>query len=169
MFPLSQGGAYLPSASAPDKGKRMKKRYKALPTTHTTMTREEAKARRKVMNRGTDYGKMTTSVHESGCGVWDGSECGCDSSSVVTAKGRVPRRTRAGEKKYRYLRKAVMRRDGWRCRYCGIKAKAIEVDHVQPWSKGGRDSMENLVTACRSCNQRKFNSTDWMPTPLDAL
>ena len=147
----------------------MKKRYKSQPVTHLTMTRGEAKARRKVMNRGMNYGKMTTSVHESGCAAWGGHECRCDSSTVVTSGGRVPRRTRAAEKRYGYLRKAVMKRDGWRCRYCGVKATEIEVDHVQPWSKGGRDSMENLVTACRSCNQRKFISTDWVPISLNAI
>lgn len=56
------------------------------------------------------------------------------------------------------LRFKVFHRDGFRCRYCG-KAAAdgalLEADHVIPRSKGGLDSLENLVTACWECNAGK--------------
>ena len=32
-------------------------------------------------------------------------------------------------------------------------------DHINPVSRGGRDSWMNSVTACRSCNTRKGNRT----------
>lgn len=55
------------------------------------------------------------------------------------------------------LRFEVLKRDGFRCRYCGVTAvaSALEVDHVVPRSKGGVDSPENLVAACFDCNRGK--------------
>lgn len=43
------------------------------------------------------------------------------------------------------------------CRYCGRKASDVilNLDHVQPRSKGGKSTMENLVTACIDCNSGK--------------
>ena len=32
-------------------------------------------------------------------------------------------------------------------------------DHVQPKSRGGRDCYENLVIACKACNNRKGDRT----------
>ena len=54
-------------------------------------------------------------------------------------------------------RRGVLRRDGWRCGYCGKAANTI--DHVQPKSKGGADTWENLVACCFSCNNQKSNKT----------
>ena len=58
------------------------------------------------------------------------------------------------------LRFAVMKRDQFKCNYCG-KSPATHVgvelvlDHVVPWSKGGRTIEGNLRTACRVCNAGK--------------
>ncbi len=51
-------------------------------------------------------------------------------------------------------RKNVLRRDGFRCQYCGSR-DSLTVDHVLPKSRGGGDSWENLVAACTPCNNRK--------------
>lgn len=46
------------------------------------------------------------------------------------------------------------------CVYCrGSLGDDMELDHIQPLSRGGSNSIENLVYACRDCNQRKFNRT----------
>ena len=50
-------------------------------------------------------------------------------------------------------RRAVMARDGHRCQYCGAHADSI--DHVQPRSRGGAHTWDNVVAACRPCNVRK--------------
>ncbi|AEA24076.1 MULTISPECIES: HNH endonuclease [Pseudonocardia] len=50
-------------------------------------------------------------------------------------------------------RAGVLRRDGRRCAYCGVRADTI--DHVVPRSRGGDHSWENCVAACRGCNSRK--------------
>ena len=51
----------------------------------------------------------------------------------------------------------VFKRDLFTCQYCGRKAPDVilEVDHIKPVSKGGDDSIENLVTACWDCNRGK--------------
>lgn len=54
-------------------------------------------------------------------------------------------------------RRGVLRRDNSRCGYCGKSAATI--DHVMPRSRGGKDSWENLVACCLSCNNAKGNRT----------
>jgi 5-methylcytosine-specific restriction endonuclease McrA len=54
-------------------------------------------------------------------------------------------------------RAAVMLRDLNTCQYCGTAPGRDEltVDHVIPRSRGGSHSWQNLVTACKRCNQKK--------------
>ncbi len=70
--------------------------------------------------------------------------------SVVRLRSyvRVPYRT------IQLTRKNVLRRDHFRCQYCGGR-ESLTLDHVFPKSRGGRDLWENLVAACSSCNARK--------------
>jgi hypothetical protein len=51
----------------------------------------------------------------------------------------------------------VLRRDGFKCTYCGARASASElhVDHVIPVVDGGSDELNNLVSACIDCNLGK--------------
>jgi hypothetical protein len=55
------------------------------------------------------------------------------------------------------LRFEILRRDGFRCRYCGATPDEVElrVDHVNPEALGGRTEPENLATACEPCNSGK--------------
>ena len=55
---------------------------------------------------------------------------------------------------YRII-KAVFKRDNYTCQYCGKVGGKLETDHIIPFSKGGTDDMDNLVTACRKCNRQK--------------
>ena len=43
------------------------------------------------------------------------------------------------------------------CAYCGAQNVPLEVEHIQPRSKGGSDRVSNLTMACHSCNQAKGN------------
>jgi 5-methylcytosine-specific restriction endonuclease McrA len=56
---------------------------------------------------------------------------------------------------------ALFARDRYLCLYCGEHFHRSELtrDHVVPVSKGGRDSWENVVTACLHCNVRKGGRT----------
>lgn len=53
----------------------------------------------------------------------------------------------------------VLRRDEFRCQYCGLAAtdtgEGLTIDHVVPVALGGSDGPENLVAACRDCNAGK--------------
>lgn len=55
----------------------------------------------------------------------------------------------------------VMLRDGYQCQYCGGRpgVSGLNIDHVTPKSRGGPDTWDNLVTACRACNVRKGGRT----------
>ena len=55
------------------------------------------------------------------------------------------------------IRKIVLERDKYICHYCGKKKFSMEVDHIIPVESGGKDEIENLVSACRSCNRKKSN------------
>ena len=56
---------------------------------------------------------------------------------------------------------ALFARDAQLCLYCGqqFSRPHLTRDHVMPLSKGGRDTWENVVTACFHCNSRKSNRT----------
>jgi 5-methylcytosine-specific restriction endonuclease McrA len=43
------------------------------------------------------------------------------------------------------------------CAYCGKRGKKLTVDHIVPIAKHGRDEIENVLPACRSCNCSKNN------------
>jgi hypothetical protein len=56
------------------------------------------------------------------------------------------------------MRKRVIRRDGYACRYCGkvlYGEGTLTVDHVEPYSKVRCHEFENLVVACLECNRLK--------------
>lgn len=57
-----------------------------------------------------------------------------------------------------FNRRNVLRRDGFTCQYCGSQDD-LTLDHVMPRSRGGRHEWTNVITACRSCNQRKGDRT----------
>ena len=71
---------------------------------------------------------------------------------ILSRYVRVPQ-----ERRVPVTRRGVLRRDAFRCAYCGRAATTI--DHVQPRSRGGRDSWENLVAACLKCNNVKGDRT----------
>ncbi|MCS7177271.1 MAG: HNH endonuclease [Candidatus Kapabacteria bacterium] len=56
-------------------------------------------------------------------------------------------------------RRNIMRRDGFRCQYCGTTEAELTIDHVIPRSRGGTDTWENLVCACIRCNNLKGDRT----------
>jgi 5-methylcytosine-specific restriction endonuclease McrA len=61
-------------------------------------------------------------------------------------------RLRLGPVSYVTLRRRILRRDGWRCQFCGAMAN-LEVHHQQFRSRAGEDSEENLITLCASCHE----------------
>lgn len=53
------------------------------------------------------------------------------------------------------VRKYIFDRDLGCCRYCGKSEPPFHIDHVYPVSKGGETTIENLVLACKMCNNSK--------------
>ncbi|GAB6064565.1 HNH endonuclease [Deferrisoma palaeochoriense] len=55
----------------------------------------------------------------------------------------------------------LFRRDAYLCLYCGrrFRRKDLSRDHVTPLSRGGTDTWNNVVTACKRCNHRKSGRT----------
>jgi hypothetical protein len=58
-------------------------------------------------------------------------------------------------------RTMLFARDRHVCAYCGHRfgAASLEMEHVTPSSRGGGTIWQNVVSACRACNQRKGNRT----------
>jgi len=52
-------------------------------------------------------------------------------------------------------KKNIFRRDNHTVQYCGSKHRQLTIDHIVPKVKGGKDTWENLVTACHRCNNLK--------------
>jgi len=60
------------------------------------------------------------------------------------------------------IRLLVLIRDGFTCAWCESRiphasGRALQVDHILPWSAGGSDSTTNLRTLCRTHNQQRSN------------
>ena len=53
----------------------------------------------------------------------------------------------------------IFERDRFTCQYCGNQPPAVvlQLDHIHPFSEGGSDTEENLITACHGCNAGKSN------------
>lgn len=54
-------------------------------------------------------------------------------------------------------RKGVLLRDRYVCIYCGNHGSTI--DHLQPASRGGGNTWDNLAACCHSCNNIKADRT----------
>lgn len=65
------------------------------------------------------------------------------------------------EKGVKFSRQNILTRDGNRCAFCGgiFPTKDLTLDHLKAKSKGGATSWDNILTACRSCNQKKGDKT----------
>ena len=57
------------------------------------------------------------------------------------------------------LREYLLHKWQYKCAYCDKKDTPLEIDHIVPKSKGGSNSVTNLVIACRSCNEKKSNKS----------
>lgn len=58
-----------------------------------------------------------------------------------------------------WMRWAVIKRDGYVCGLCGggVDPEDVHIDHITPWSRGGKHEVNNLQVAHSLCNLRKGN------------
>ncbi|HHQ42179.1 MAG TPA: HNH endonuclease [Chromatiales bacterium] len=84
-------------------------------------------------------------------------------SSIIATRGhnRILDRARHGGYVPPLNNAALFRRDAHLCLYCGERFPARELsrDHVTPLSRGGTDTWNNVVTACKRCNNHKAGRT----------
>lgn len=68
-------------------------------------------------------------------------------------------------------REQVRKRANFRCEFCGVTeidaGGQLTIDHLQPWSRGGKSNLENLIYCCARCNQYKGDY--WSVQPDDPL
>lgn len=78
--------------------------------------------------------------------------------SIIACGGEQLARPRSN---YPLNNPTLFARDGHICMYCAREFASIELtrDHIQPVSRAGADRWENVVAACRRCNQHKANRT----------
>jgi HNH endonuclease len=69
---------------------------------------------------------------------------------VKPVQVRKTRRPLSVQKRY-----FILKRDRYQCRNCHRSGVELEVDHITPVSKGGRDIPANLQTLCKACNRKK--------------
>jgi len=90
-------------------------------------------------------------IMENGRGVIHTVNAIFERPSVIRLKYMV-RRPRP---RVRLCKREILRRDGYRCQYCGRRSRNLTIDHIVPRYRGGGYSWKNLVAACPMCNRRK--------------
>ena len=58
------------------------------------------------------------------------------------------------------IRKAVILRDGCKCKECGKSNCLLEVHHIKPRRLNGSNTISNLITLCKKCHQKTEGSEE---------
>lgn len=72
---------------------------------------------------------------------------------------RLEKMVRRPRSRVRLTKLEILRRDDYRCQYCGQYTPYLTIDHMIPRRLGGLHAWDNLVAACPSCNHRKGGRT----------
>jgi 5-methylcytosine-specific restriction endonuclease McrA len=120
------------------------------------------------------------SYYVSNLGVWTHNSCKLSSKAKESGEA-YNRKKHYGSTPSTKARKSTLKRDNFTCQYCGSKDRP-EADHnpslKSHWYKEGykmtlksrkawANSLDNLTTACRSCNRSKGTKTfpeEWTVT-----
>jgi hypothetical protein len=93
---------------------------------------------------------------------WKGRQYISDSSAERVKRHREKRAAAGLQSQWtppKALRQAVYERDGFKCVYCG-SGDRLSLDHRTPEIRGGTHHIDNLATACLSCNGAKRDMTE---------
>lgn len=65
------------------------------------------------------------------------------------------------ERMYRPNRRNIFLRDNYSCAYCSrqLGTEELSIDHILPKSRGGKETWDNLITSCKTCNCLKGDKT----------
>ena len=83
-------------------------------------------------------------------------------NSIIATEGHTPG---YDSNRHNYVpplnNKTLFRRDANVCMYCGnhFMSRELTRDHIVPVSQGGKDVWQNVVAACRRCNNHKGGRT----------
>jgi len=83
-----------------------------------------------------------------------------EKSHAYVRAATIKRRRAAGGQSFTAVEwLALLARHGGACAYCGSNV-LIEIDHRIPLIRGGSNTIDNMLPACRSCNRRKNRKTE---------
>lgn len=74
-------------------------------------------------------------------------------NSIIAVTGQVK-----SNRKYPPISNRILfKRDGMKCAYCGFQYpyNFLTRDHIHPKVKGGTNTWNNIITACKHCNSHK--------------
>ncbi|MCG8436053.1 MAG: HNH endonuclease [Gammaproteobacteria bacterium] len=106
-------------------------------------------------------GSMLYAIH-GGHNAVTGLRSVIEINSIIATNGDNHALVKAREKYVPPLNNPTLfRRDGRLCLYCGKQFPTSELsrDHVTPLSQGGKDNWNNVITACKRCNNHKAGRT----------
>ena len=99
------------------------------------------------------FGDSSVRLH-GGYSRISGTQSVLDIASVIATEGIIHARD---IRTPHLCNTSLFRRDDFLCMYCGknFGHSNLTRDHVKPRARGGRDTWENCVAACKSCNNHK--------------
>ena len=74
--------------------------------------------------------------------------------SFFLKKGNLPKKRKRKNLHFSSLKWKIFKRDNFTCQNCGSQ-EFLELDHIIPISKGGKEEEDNYQTLCKKCNVRK--------------
>lgn len=112
---------------------------------------------RQALESFVEYINEADPSQSSAATINDGSKGDCCSATTLSARSLSRQTSRTVSWRLRFL---VMRRDGFKCRLCGVTpattpGTVLVIDHVLAWRKGGETVFDNLQTLCEKCNGGK--------------
>ena len=86
-----------------------------------------------------------------------GEQSSMDIKSIISLKGKF----KFDRRQVALTNTNLFARDLHICGYCGrfTTDEKMTRDHIVPKSRGGKDTWENLISACKKCNNHKDNRT----------
>ncbi|MGB5339782.1 MAG: HNH endonuclease [Gammaproteobacteria bacterium] len=106
-------------------------------------------------------GTLLYRIH-GGCNARSGLRSVIDVNSIIATFGHNHALSKLRDRYVPPLNNpALFNRDSQHCMYCGVThpLRDLSRDHVTPLIQGGQDVWNNVVTACRRCNNHKAGRT----------
>ena len=76
----------------------------------------------------------------------------CEEKGVILTNGAI------GRYIPRKVKREAFKKNNGKCVICNEKADSL--DHIIPFSKGGRETIENMQPMCKKCNSKKGNKKE---------